>query len=130
MGKKGMHDRERQLVVLTEELSFLERGGYRSGPRYPWRPKFVFEDSPTCVNLRTTEDRGACTNCALMDFVPEDYRQTRFPCRHIHLTDKGETLNAFYEWGTEEELESALRNWLKQKIKELEFGEKVRSQLA
>jgi len=65
-----------------------------------------------------------------MDFVPEDNRQTRFPCRHIHLTDKGETLNAFYEWGTEEELESALRNWLKQKIKELEFGEKARSQLA
>jgi hypothetical protein len=34
----------------------------------------------------------------------------------------------FYEWGTEEELETALREWLRQTIRELEMGEKTEAQ--
>ena len=65
-----------------------------------------------------------------MQFVPQDRRETRFPCRHIPLTHRGETINSFYEWGTEEELESALDNWLRQTITSLERGEHLRAQIA
>ena len=128
-----MEDRHKLLAILRAELTFLEQGGYRRGPRYPWRPNFVFEDSPTCINFQATKDkeeRHPCLECPLMDFVPDDRRQTNFPCRHIQLTDRGETITSFYEWGTEEELETALGAWLKQTIRELETGEKARVQTA
>ena len=44
------------------------------------------------------------------------------------LTTRGETVNSFYEWGPEEELETALREWLRQTIRELETGEKTEAQ--
>jgi hypothetical protein len=65
-----------------------------------------------------------------MEFVPHERRETRFPCRHIHLTDRGETVNSFYEWGTEEELENALRGWLVRTIQELEAKGHARVQVA
>jgi hypothetical protein len=41
------------------------------------------------------------------------------------LTTHGETVNSFYASGTEEELETALLEWLRQTIRELETGEKT-----
>ena len=119
-----MHDRRHVVQILRAELVFLEQGGYRRGPRYPWRPNFVFEDSPTCINSHPDErERLPCTECPLIDFVPQERRETHFPCRHIPLTQQGETVNTFYEWGTEEELETALGTWLRQTIKTLEADE-------
>jgi hypothetical protein len=115
-----MQDPKRVMATLKAELAFLQKGGYRRGPRYPWRPNFVFEDSPTCLNNQDKLERQPCAACALIDFVPAERRDMRFPCRHIHLTDQGETVNTFYEWGTEEELERALEGWLKRTIQELE----------
>jgi len=115
-----MKDRNRVMAILKAELAFLQQGGYRRAPRYPWRPNFVFEDSPTCLNYQDKEERQPCGDCSLIEFVPEGRRQVRFPCRHILLTDQGETVNTFYEWGTEEELERALEGWLKRTILELE----------
>jgi len=125
-----MQDRHRLVAVLRAELTFLEQGGYRRGPRYPWRPNFVFEDSPTCINYQDKEEKQPCAECPLIDFVPQERRETRFPCRHIHLTERAETVNTFYEWGTEEELEVALRGWLKRTIQDLEAEEEARSQTA
>jgi hypothetical protein len=125
-----MLERQRLAAILKAELAFLERGGYRKGPRYPWRPNFVFEDSPTCINFLDKEERQPCTECPLIDFVPEERREVRFPCRHIHLTESGETVNSFYEWGTEEELETALEGWLKRTIQELEGEGQARTQTA
>jgi len=125
-----MQDRHRLVAVLRAELAFLEQGGYRRGPRYPWRPNFVFEDSPTCINFQDKEEKQPCTECPLIDLVPQERRETRFPCRHIHLTERGETVNTFYEWGTEEELELALRGWLKRTIQDLEAEEEAHSQTA
>jgi hypothetical protein len=128
-----MHGSQKLLAILKAELAFLERGGYRRRPRYPWRPNFVFEDSPTCINFnakKDKEERRPCSECPLIDLVPEDRRQTNFPCRHIQLTERGETVTSFYEWGTEEELETALGAWLRQTIRELETGEKARIQRA
>ncbi|MGB7437202.1 MAG: hypothetical protein WBR26_26445 [Candidatus Acidiferrum sp.] len=125
-----MRDRNRLTAVLRAELAFLEQGGYRRGPRYPWRPNFVFEDSPTCINFHGTQERQPCTECPLIDFVPTAGREKQYPCRHIHLTERGETVNSFYEWGTEEELEAALKAWLIGTLEELEAQDQTQSQTA
>ena len=119
-----MPDKRNVLETLKAELAFLERGGYRNKPRFPWRPSFVFEDSQTCFNARSNKDWKPCSECLLLRFVPKDKAQLAFPCRHIPLTPGGETVAHYYEWGTEEELEKALKSWLKQKIAELEVQPK------
>jgi hypothetical protein len=123
-----MPDKRDVLQVLRAELAFLERGGYRRIRRYPWRPNFVFEDSPTCINFNDSEHPQPCAECLLMQFVPEDRRETHFPCRHIPLTPRGETVNSFYEWGTQEEMENALRDWLQRTITLLEQEAMSRAQ--
>lgn len=126
-----MQDRQKLAQILKSELSFLEQGGYRRGPRYPWRPTFIFEDSPTCINFpQGVTERKPCDACPLIDLVPADRRNMRFPCRHIDLTERGETVNSFYEYGTEEELEAALGGWLKKTIQELEAEDVARIQAA
>jgi len=113
------------LQVLKAQLAFLEKGGYRSQHRYPWRPNFVFEDSPTCINFERPGEPRPCAECPLMQFVPGDRRETHYPCRHIQLTSRGETVNSFYAWGTEEELEVALAAWLRRTIRKMEKGDKA-----
>src|SRR5271166_4552972 len=125
-----MQERHKLLPILRSELAFLEQGGYRRRPRYPWRPNFVFEDSPTCINFEDKRGRQPCKECPLIDLAPPERRDTQFPCRHIQLTERGETVNTFYEWGTEEELEAALAAWLRRMIRELESGERIRIQKA
>ena len=125
-----MQDDRDILELLKAELAFLEKGGYRKGPRYPWRPTFMFEDSPTCINFQGEGHPRPCGECALIQFVPEDRKKLRYPCRHIQLTSQGECVNSFYEWGTEEELEVALRGWLQRTIQAIEHGNKSKSQSA
>jgi len=125
-----MENRQKLTQILRAELAFLEGGGYRRQPRYPWRPNFVFQDSPTCVNDRGEVQGKPCHECPLMEFVPADRRDTHFPCRHIRLTERGDTVNSLYEWGTEEELETALNHWLSQTIRGLESGELALKQTA
>lgn len=115
-----MRDPRNVLETLKAELAFIERGGYRNKPRFPWRPSFVFEDSPTCINSQSKDSRRPCTECLMTQFVPQDKQKLAFPCRHIPLTAQGESVAYFYECGTEEELEAALKGWLKNKIAELE----------
>ena len=126
-----MQDRQKLLEVLKTELTFLEQGGYRRGPRYPWRPAFIFEDSPTCLNQpRGDAERKTCELCPLMDLVPTEQRNRPFPCRHIDLNDSGDTVHSFYEYGTEEELEAALGDWLRKRIRELESNDRASGQAA
>jgi hypothetical protein len=120
-----MQNERNLLDVLRAELAFLESGGYSSRPRFPWRPNFVFEDSPTCLNFGAKEERRPCSECLLMEFVPEERNKMAYPCRQIPLTPAGESVAHFYECGTEAELETALRGWLQRKIAELEAGEKA-----
>ncbi|HUL32719.1 MAG TPA: hypothetical protein VL128_02440 [Candidatus Eisenbacteria bacterium] len=125
-----MKDERDTLETLKAELAFVEKGGYRNRPRFPWRPNFVFEDSPTCLNFATKDERRPCADCLLMNFVPEDRKDLAFPCRHIPLTPSGESVAQFYECGTEAELEAALKNWLKRKIAELEAKQDAKAQSA
>jgi hypothetical protein len=126
-----MQDKAKLAQTLKAELTFLEQGGYRRGPRYPWRPTFIFEDSPTCINYRQGDgERKPCGECPLIDLVPSDRRSRSFPCRHIDLTENGDTVHSFYEYGTEDELEAALGDWLKKAIRELEAEHRAKSQMA
>ena len=122
-----MKDDRSVLEALKEELAFVEKGGYRNRPRFPWRPSFVFEDSPTCINFDAKEERRPCNECRLMQFVPEDQKKLAYPCRHIPLNASGESVAHFYECGTEAELEGALQGWLKEKIADLEAQEKSKA---
>ena len=116
-----MAKNDRDLVqLLKSELQFLERGGYRQSLRAPWRPQFIFEDSPTCVNYGRKQRFLPCSECALVQFVPSDCREEAIPCRHIALNAEGYTIDTYYRIGTQEELESAVASWLRETIGPLE----------
>jgi len=113
------HDRD-LLEILKFELKFLEDGGYGRSPHAPTRPSLVFEDSLICMNFNTQEDRKPCGDCLLMHFVPTNRASEQIPCRHIPLNGAGQTLASLYERGTQQEIEEALRVWLKNSIRRLE----------
>jgi hypothetical protein len=105
------------LDVLKRELEFLNSSGYH---RPSWRPQFVFQDSPTCMNRDNPKDPKPCSECVLMPFVPAESRKNKIPCRQIALNDQGNTIDDFYHWGTREELEDELAVWLATQIRNLE----------
>ena len=112
-------DRE-LLPVLKAELTFLEQGGYHNAQNAQWRTKFLFEDSPTCLNFAKVKDPRPCRDCVMTTLVPDDCLGERFPCRHIPLNDAGFTIDTYYRLGTFDEAESAVGTWLRKKIQELE----------
>ena len=114
------------LDVLKFELEFLEQGGYGRLPRESWRPRFVFEDSPTCMNFNS-KDHEPCSECLLMQFVPEDARKEQTPCVHIPLSSAGRTLENLYRTGTQQELETILGDWLRTPIRKLEAEKATQS---
>ena len=113
-------DKRDLLTVLKAELEFVERGGYRNTDLSAWRPQFIFQDSPTCLNSDPAKPPRPCSECVLNQLVPEDLRRRNIPCRYIPLNEQGETIDSFYRSGTREELESALRNWLRRTIQRLD----------
>jgi len=113
-------DSRNVLELLKAELAYLENGGYRSPVQAAWRPQLMFQDSPTCINFNSTQQRKPCGECALMQFVPENQRSKKIPCRYIPLDAKGETVDFFYRYGTQEELETVVLEWLKVTIARLE----------
>ena len=123
-----MHKDERDLLqVLRFELEFLEKGGYGRSPRQPWRPQFIFEDSPTCMNYDSKETPGPCSDCVLTQLVPPEMLSERIPCRHIPLNASGETLDSLYRYGDQHEVEETVGSWLRATIQRLEEERKVLS---
>ena len=112
-------DRQLLLQKLRDELAFIERGGYRETGRLRWRPQFIFEDSPMCLNRDPAQRHTPCSECVLMQFVPAEAKEKRAPCRHIPMNEQGETIDVFYCSGTQEELEAAVILWLKRTIHDL-----------
>jgi len=113
-------ENENLLSVLKAELEFVDSGGYRTPKEQTWRPHFIFQDSPTCLNFSDVGKRLACSRCTLMDLVPNGSRQERFPCRYIPLDESGQTLDLLYRMGTEEQTHETLTNWLRANIARLE----------
>jgi len=114
------NDNRDLLAVLKSELEFVTKGGYRHTSRAAWRPQFIFQDSPTCLNFDPAQPPKPCSECVLMPLVPEAQRTRKIACRYIPLNDLGETIDSFYRFGTRDELEGALRNWLRATIERLE----------
>jgi hypothetical protein len=108
------------LDVLKFELNFLEKGGYGSSPREPWRCPLIFEDSLSCMNYDTKDHPAPCEECVLMQVVPAEDRSKTIPCRHIPLSPNGETLESLYHWASQREIEDVMRNWLRITIAKLE----------
>ena len=80
----------------------------------------MFQDSPTCLNFSFNDIPAPCTDCVMMQVVPADSQQRKFPCRYIPLNERGETLDLLYRAGTQEEIQAAFKNWLKSTIARLE----------
>ena len=114
------NDKQDLLDVLKAELEFLEKGSYRHPARAAWRPQFMFQDSPSCLNFDPTQHPKSCSDCALMQLVPADSQERKFPCRYIALNEQGDTLGSLYRTGTQEEIESVFMQWLKTTIVGLE----------
>jgi hypothetical protein len=120
-GSRKMPSDERDLLtVLRAELSFALNGGYQNPTHAQWRPQFIFQDSPACLNHDPAQAPRPCGECVLMQLVPPEGRERKFPCRHIPLNPAGETIASFYRSGTPEELEAALIQWLRAAIHKLE----------
>ena len=113
-------DKRHLVDVLKQELEFVEKGGYRHPSHAAWRPQFMLQDSPTCLNLNSDEFPTPCTDCVLMQVTPADSQLRKFPCRYIPLNERGETLDLLYRTGTLEETQAAFKNWLKSTIARLE----------
>jgi hypothetical protein len=121
-----MQKDERDLLeVLRFELEFLEKGGYGRSPRTSWRPQFIFQDSPTCMNYDCKENPRPCSDCVLMQLVPPERRSEEVPCRHIPLDASGETLDSLYRYGDQHEIEEAVSSWLRGVIQRLEDERKA-----
>jgi hypothetical protein len=114
-----MASKKRDLLeVLKLELEFLKGGGYRKGSS--WRPQFIFEDSPTCLNYDDPERKRSCSECVLMSLVPAEFREGKPPCHHISLNERNDTIQSLQQWSTPEELEDAVSEWLMDTIQKLE----------
>lgn len=114
------HTEKEILDILRFELKFLEDGGYGRSPRTPWRPSFIFIDSPTCLNFNDASRPNACGGCSLMQFVPAGRRDEPVPCWTIPIGAEGQTVENLYAYGSQEELEETLKTWLRTRIRKIE----------
>src|ERR1043166_315772 len=112
--------RENVLELLKKELAFLESGGFRPSPNFPWRARYIFEESPICPNSTDRTRPHRCIDCWLMEFVVPDLRTEQVPCRFVELAPDGRTVDSLYRCGPLAESEETLRHWLGERIRELE----------
>jgi len=108
------------LEVLKNELAFIESGGYGRSVRTPWLPTSMFQDSLSCLNFGDPKRGHPCDECLLMQFVPSDRQSTGVPCHHIPLTEDGDTVDGLERWGTQDDLEDAVKTWLQTAIRQLQ----------
>ncbi|HYT50184.1 MAG TPA: hypothetical protein VEL78_07325 [Pyrinomonadaceae bacterium] len=121
---------ERDLLeLLKTELDFIEKGGYGRSVRTPWKEMEPFRDSLTCVNYALPEKAHPCSECHLIDFVPETKRAELVPCHFIPLTDSGETVEDLEAEGNQAKMEEALKQWMQRKIQQLEAERGIKPQL-
>jgi hypothetical protein len=113
-------DKRDLLELLKTELDFIEKGGYGRSVRTPWRERSPFRDSLTCVNYALPEKSHPCAECHLIDFVPVEKRDELVPCHFIPLTPAGDTVEDLEVSGNQGKLESALKDWMRRKILDLE----------
>jgi hypothetical protein len=55
-----------------------------------------------------------------MNFVPLEHRSGPVPCHYIPLNAAAETIESIRQKGDQEQLEEAVKNWLRSNIERLE----------
>lgn len=116
-----MPDDDRDVLeVLKFELDFIEKGGYGRSVRTPWLPTSTFQDSLSCLNYGDPERTHPCEECILMQFVPPEQRKRNVPCHHIPLSPSGETIQGLERMESQEDMEEAIKKWLRETIKRME----------
>jgi hypothetical protein len=118
------------LEVLRFELNFLEQGGYGRSVRTPWKATSTFQDSPTCINFNDSEGPHPCNECLLTDFVPLKSQEEQVPCHHIPLNPLGETIYTMERQHEQNELEEAVKSWLRATIGRIERERAAKAQRA
>ena len=108
------------LEVLKAELDFIEKGGYGRSVRTPWKPTEIFRDSPACINFCDPKLTQPCDDCLLMEFVPPEKRAEQLPCHRIPLNERGETVESLAAQENQENLEEAVKAWLRDAIHRIE----------
>jgi hypothetical protein len=108
------------LDVLRFELRFLDAGGYEPSVRQPRLEKEVFLDSPSCINYADPARSRPCTECALLDFVPENKRNEENPCHHIPFDERGDSIANMGGSATKPHVQTTFRGWLVKMIETLE----------
>ena len=66
------------------------------------------------------EKAHPCSECHLIDFVPQDKRSEELPCHAIPLNAAGETVESLELENNQAKLEEALKEWMRAKITEIE----------
>jgi len=116
-----MADEKSELLQkLKFELAFVEDGGYGRSVRTPHKPTSPFQDSLTCLNFGDPSRAHPCSECILMQYVPESRKGEDVPCHHIPLDRERGTIATLDAIDAEE----ALKLWLRQEIGRL-AGEPV-----
>lgn len=113
-------DKRDVLEVLKFELAFLEQGGYGRSVKTPWKPTSIFQDSLSCINFNDPERPHPCNECLLNDMVPAGSQCESVPCHHIPLNPQGETVDSMERQYNQQELEDAVRKWLRAAIARIE----------
>jgi hypothetical protein len=122
-----MADERDVLEVLKFELNFLEQGGYGRSVHTPQTPTRIFQDSISCLNFGDPQRPHPCSECMLIDFVPESQRGESVPCHHIPLTPTGETVSTLDTRDQQRKLEEAVIVWLRAVIARMEKERQTRS---
>jgi len=122
-----MADERDVLEVLKFELNFLEQGGYGRSVHAPQTPTRIFQDSISCLNFGDPQRPHPCSECMLIDFVPESKRQEDVPCHHIPLSPAGETVATLESRERQQKLEESVIEWLRAVIARMEKERQTRS---
>ena len=118
-----MSDAKRELLdKLKFELAFIEDGGYGRSVRTPHKPTSLFQDSLTCLNFGDPLRIHPCSECILMQYVPESRKGEDVPCHHIPLDPENRTIANLDDSDGEE----VLKQWLRHEINRLEKDLAVR----
>ncbi len=121
-------EKRAELIRLLEaELDYIEGGGYGSPAGQPSTERPIFYHSPACINHWLVPDhRPEChDDCILLDAVPDRHKEEALPCHFIPLNDTGETVNSLERGADREQVEEAVKAWLRTTIGKLKAGKDV-----
>jgi hypothetical protein len=111
-----------ELIRLLEaELDLIEGGGYARPAGQPGQEPPLFYHGIACINhwLVPGHEPECHDDCVLLFAVPTEHQNKDLPCHFIPLNEKGDTVHSLERRGDREQLEDAVKNWLRATIARL-----------